>query len=122
EHWLSWGYNVAELHEKSIRYLQARAKRPSFSYDKQVVKAIGYDYTNEMRFQLPLPDNRRELVELLELETLAGFESTKGAMERLGVENIQAKQQEIESERSSRRNKNVESYSEEVEGGEADGE
>src|SRR5690625_2487402 len=33
EHWLSWGYNLAELHEKSIKYLQARVSRPSFSYD-----------------------------------------------------------------------------------------
>ena len=114
EHWLSWGYNLAELHEKSIRYLQARVNRNSFSYDKQVVMNISDNYDNEMRFVLPLPDNRRELVELLELETLAGFESTKGAMERLGVENIQAKQQEIESERSRRRNSSVASYGEEV--------
>ena len=122
EHWLSWGYNLAELHEKSIRYLQARVHRSNFGYDKQTVIEIGDNYANEMRFVLPLPDNRRELVELLELETLAGFESTKGAMERLGVENIQAKQQEIESERSRRRNSSVASYGEEVEGGEADGE
>src|SRR5690625_517495 len=114
EHWLSWGYNLAELHEKSIRYLQARTTRPNFGYNKQVVIGIGDNYENEMRFVLPLPDNRRELVELLELETLAGFESTKGAMERLGVENIQAKQQEIESERSRRRNSSVASYGEEV--------
>ena len=103
EHWLSWGYNLAELHEKSVRYLQARTSRPRFAYDKSVVIGIGEDYANEMRFVLPLPDNRRELVDLLEMETLAGFESTKGAMERLGVENIQAKQQEIESERSGSR-------------------
>lgn len=114
EHWLSWGYNLAELHEKSIRYLQARVHRPSFSYDKKVVMNIGDNYTNEMRFVLPLPDNRKELVELLEMETLAGFESTKGAMERLGVENIQAKQQEIESERTRKRNSSVASYGEEV--------
>src|SRR5690625_1501147 len=118
EHWLSWGYNLAELHEKTIRYLQARVTRPRFAYDKNAVINIGDNYDNEMRFVLPLPDNRRELVELLELETLAGFESTKGAMERLGVENIQAKQQEIESERSRRRNSSVASYGEEVEGGE----
>ena len=114
EHWLSWGYNLAELHEKSIRYLQARVNRPKFVYDRDVVKAIGDDYANEMRFVLPLPDNRKELVELLEMETLAGFESTKGAMERLGVENIQAKTQEIESERSRRRSSSVASYGEEV--------
>src|SRR5690625_3363072 len=123
EHWLSWGYNLAELHEKSIRYLQARVNRPRFAYDREVVKSIGDDYANEMRFVLPLPDNRKELVELLEMETLAGFESTKGAMERLGVENIQAKTQEIESERSRRRSSSVASYGEgvvdeTVEGGE----
>src|SRR5699024_7998880 len=110
EHWLSWGYNLSELHEKSIRYLQARTQRPSFSYDKDVVNAIGNNYDNEMRFVLPLPDNRKELVELLEMETLAGFESTKGAMERLGVENVQAKLQEIESERSKRRFDSAVSY------------
>src|SRR5690625_3614179 len=91
-----------------------RNNRPSFSYDRDVVKAIGNDYANEMRFQLPLPDNRRELVELLDLEVAAGFESNKGAMERLGVENVQAKQQEIESERNKRRNSSVVSYGEQV--------
>src|SRR5690625_3027096 len=121
EHWLSWGYNLAELQEKSIRYLQARVNRPSFSYDRDVVKAIGDDYANEMRFQLPLPDNRRELVELLDLEVAAGFESNKGAMERLGVENVQAKLQEIESERNKRRFNSAVSYGNEdvnEEGGE----
>lgn len=103
EHWLSWGYNLSELHEKSIRYLQERVGESNFAYDKEVVRGIGEDYTNEMRFVLPLPDNRKELVELLDLESAAGFESTKGAIERLGVENVQAKLQEIESERSSRR-------------------
>ena len=100
EHWLSWGYNLSELHEKTIRYMQARTNDPAFSYDKQVVNSIGEDYYNEMRFALPLPDNRKELVELLDMETLAGFESKKGAIERLGVENVQSKVQEIESERS----------------------
>src|SRR5690625_2710199 len=118
EHWLSWGYNLAELHEKSIREWQSRVNRPGFTYDREVVKSIGDDYANEMRFVLPLPDNRKELVELHEMETLAGFESIKGAMERLGVENIQAKTQEIESERSRRRSSSVASYGEEVEGGE----
>src|SRR5690625_694765 len=120
EHWLSWGYNLAELHEKSIRYLQARTGRRSFSYDRDVVNSIGDDYANEMRFVLPLPDNRKELVELLEMETIAGFESIKGAMERLGVENIQAKTQEIESERSRRRSSSVASYGEEIDEEEVD--
>src|SRR5690625_2739767 len=73
EHWLSWGYNLAELHEKSIKYLQARVSRPSFSYNKDAVTAVT-DYDNEMRFVFPLPESRKDLVELLELETLAGFE------------------------------------------------
>ena len=120
EHWLSWGYNLAELHEKSIRYLQARVSRRNFGYDKKVVLNIGDNYDNEMRFVLPLPDNRKELVELLDLEVAAGFESSKGAMERLGVENVQAKVQEIESERSKRRGISVVNYGEEVE--EIDGE
>ena len=76
-----------------------------------------------MRFVLPLPDNRKELVELLDLEVAAGFESSKGAMERLGVENVQAKVQEIESERSKRRGSSVVNYGEEVnEGGEENSE
>ena len=53
-------------------------------------------------------------VELLEMETLAGFESTKGAMERLGVENVEAKLQEIESGSSRRANRSAASYGEEV--------
>jgi hypothetical protein len=100
EHWLSWGPRIEELHEKTVRYLQARANRPTFAYDREVVKAIGTDYDNEIRFVLPLPDNRKELVELLTLETGAGFESIAGAMNRLGVENMNAKKTEIDNERS----------------------
>lgn len=110
EHWLSWGYGLAELHEKSVKYLQAMTGESNFAYDKEVVRNIGEDYTNEMRFVLPLPDNRKELVELLDAESAAGFESTKGAIERLGVENVQAKLQEIESERSRKRNSSATSY------------
>jgi hypothetical protein len=98
EHWLSWGPRLAELHEKSIRYLQARTDRPAFAYDREVVKSIGDDYRNEVKFVLPLPDNRKELVELLTLEMDAQLESQAGAMNRLGVENAQAKKQEIENE------------------------
>src|SRR5690625_1920202 len=87
-----------------------RNNRPSFSYDRDVVKAIGDDYANDIRFQLPLPDNSRELVELLDLEVAAGFESNKGAMERLGVETVQAKLEEIESERNTRRLNSAVSY------------
>jgi hypothetical protein len=103
EHWLSWGPRLEELHEKTIRYLQARVNRPVFGYDREVVRMIGNDYDNEIKFVLPLPDNRKELVELLALETGAGFESIAGAMNRLGVENVSAKKAEIENERSTAR-------------------
>lgn len=116
EHWLSWGYAITELHAKTIRYLQARLNATVFAYDKDVVRAIGTDYTNEIRFVLPLPDNRKELVELLGIEMANGLESQKGALERLGVENVQAKKQEIESERSQRR-KIIDPYNADNEGG-----
>ncbi|AYV74317.1 phage portal protein [Bacillus sp. PK3-056] len=103
EHWLSWGPRLEELHEKTIRYLQARADRSKFGYDRGVVKSIGTDYENEIKFVLPLPDNRKELVELLTLETSAGFESIAGAMNRLGVENVNAKKQEVNNESVQRR-------------------
>ncbi|MHB0801980.1 hypothetical protein PVK73_20725 [Bacillus thuringiensis] len=102
EHWLSWGPRLEELHEKTIRYLQARVDRQKFGYDREIVKAIGDNYDNEIRFVLPLPDNRKELVELLTEETSAGFESIAGAMNRLGVENITAKKQEISNEQQLR--------------------
>lgn len=103
EHWLSWGPRLEELHEKTIRYLQKRLDRPVFAYDRAVVRAIGDDYDNEIKFVLPLPDNRKELVELLVEETSAGFESISGAMSRLGVENTTAKRAEIENEQSKQR-------------------
>lgn len=113
EHWLSWGPRLEELHEKTIRYLQARVDNPAFGYDREVVKLIGNDYDNEIKFVLPLPDNRKELVELLTLETSAGFESIAGAMQRLGVENVNAKKTEIENEtRKSRQQRDL--YNEEI--------
>lgn len=102
EHWLEWQDGLQELHEKSIRYLQARIDRASFAYDKPTVRSIT-DYTNEIKFVLPLPDNRASLVELLAMETTSGFESNAGAMRRLGVENVAAKKAEIAGESAERR-------------------
>jgi len=102
EHWLVWGSRLAELHEKTVRYLQARLDRDVFGYDKEVVRAIGNDYDSTIKFQLPLPDNRKELVELLSLEVSSGFESLKGAMQRLGVENVAYKSAEIDNEKVAR--------------------
>lgn len=97
EHWISWGYALEELHEKSVRYLQARLGEGNFAYEKDVVRGLE-DYTSEINFVLPLPDNRKELVELLALETVNKFESQKGALERLGVEDVRGKKQEIAQE------------------------
>lgn len=98
EHWLSWGYAFEELHEKSIRYLQARMDNGAFSYDKDKIRPIE-DYRSEMNFVLPLPDNRSELVNLLASEMSSDLESIKGAMERLGVDDVHAKMKEIENEK-----------------------
>lgn len=99
EHWLVWQDRLQELHEKTIKYLQARTSNGKFAYDKAVVNGIGEDYDNEIKFILPLPENRKELVELLSLETLSGFESTVGAMQRLGVEDAHTKKTEIGNEK-----------------------
>lgn len=103
EHWLSWGPRLEELHEKSVRYLQARTNVDRFAYDRGTLNRIGDNYENEMKFQLPLPDNRKELVELLGEEMAMGLESQIGALDRLGVENATAKKTQIESERQNQR-------------------
>lgn len=97
EHWLTWGPKLTELHEKSVRYLQERAKTAkTFAYDKTALSAIGTEnYDNEVKFALPLPDNRADLIDLLTLEMTAGLESQAGALSRAGVENTAAKREEI---------------------------
>jgi hypothetical protein len=97
EHWIAWEFGLKELHEKSIKYLQARTGYPNFAYDSSIVNRIE-DYTTEMKFALPLPDNRKELVELLGNEMANNVESQAGAMRRLGVEDVKSKQQEIINE------------------------
>lgn len=99
EHWLVWQDRLQELHEKSIKYLQARTDRNNFAYDKAVLKAIGDDYSNEINFVLPLPENRADLVELLSVEVGSGFESTKGAIQRLGTDDVDLKLKEIKNEK-----------------------
>lgn len=98
EHWLTWGYGLSELHEKSIRYLQARTSEGNFAYDTKKVNSIE-DYKSEVKFVLPLPDNRKDLVNLLGNEMMNDIESKRGAMERLGVDDVQAKMEEIENEK-----------------------
>lgn len=100
EHWHAWERGLTELHEKSIRYLQARQNESNFGYDRETLRLIGDNYEHEIVFALPLPDSRAELVELLTLEMTAGLESQQGALARLGVDNTVAKQSEIQSERT----------------------
>lgn len=96
EHWLTWGPRLAELHEKSVRYLQARASTAkTFAYDKSALSLIGDNYEHEIKFALPLPDNRADLIDLLALEMASGLESQAGALSRAGVENTAAKREEI---------------------------
>lgn len=97
EHWLAWEEGFNELHEKSIKYLQARLSEPAMQYDKDIIRKIE-NYETEMRFVLPLPDNRAELVDQLANEMSNRLESQKGAMERLGVEDVKQKQLEIQLE------------------------
>lgn len=101
EHWLSWEYGLKELHEKSLKYLQARKSEPNFAYDKEFLSTITEPehYETEMVFMLPLPDNRKDKVNLLIQEITNDLESKAGAMERLGVPDIQAKMAEIENEK-----------------------
>lgn len=99
EHWIAWEYALQELHEKSIKYLQARLGEAAMVYDKEILRRIE-DYTTEIKFVLPLPDNRKELVELLSEEMAGQVESQAGAMRRLGVEDVKAKQEEIRNEQA----------------------
>ena len=101
EQWLAWADGFKELHEKSVKYLQARTDSRRFAYDKDVVNAIE-DYTTEMNFGLPLPDDRSSLVELLTVEVDNGFESQHGALRRLGVQNVEEKITEMNEEKVSR--------------------
>jgi hypothetical protein len=100
EHWIVWNARLQELHEKSLRYLQViDAKGIKHKYDSDALRKIGDDYEHEMNFVLPLPDNRADLVKLLVEEVASGFESTKGAIERLGVEDVEGKMQQIQAEK-----------------------
>lgn len=101
EHWLLWDYSFKKLHEKSVKYLQARTDSPKFEYDVDIVNSIE-DYRSEMNFALPLPDDRETLVELLQLEVDNGFESQHGALRRLGVQDVEGKIDEMREERVER--------------------
>lgn len=98
EQWLVWENALEELHEKSIKYLQARIGESNFSYDKDVIRGIE-DYETDIKFVLPLPDNRNDLVTLLTSEMSLDLESKAGAMRRLGVTDVETKMKEIQNEK-----------------------
>ncbi len=110
EHWIVWDARLRELHEKSIKYLQARTSTSGFQYDRSKVRGIGDDYDHEINFVLPLPDNRQELVAVLTDEVLAGFESSRGAIERLGTEDVDSKLAEIRNEKQQEQKERMDIY------------
>ena len=102
EHWLSWDSSFKELFEGTLQYLKARVNSPTFSYDKEVVQQTE-DLKTRMNFILPLPDDRENLIELLQKEMDSDLESTRGAMKRAGVVDADKKLQEIREERRAMR-------------------
>ncbi|MBH9580120.1 phage portal protein [Staphylococcus felis] len=107
EHWLLWNIHFIELFSKTIGYLQARTISNNFAYDKSIVSKIDKDNLNaQMKFILPLPDDRENLVDLVTKEIDAGLESHKNGMKRLGVKNPEDKEQEIYEENMERINMN----------------
>lgn len=98
EQWLVWEVALEELHEKSVKYLQARLSDSNFSYEKDIIRKIE-DYESDIKFVLPLPDNRNDLVQLLTTELGTDLESIAGAMRRLGVTDVEAKMREIKNEK-----------------------
>lgn len=111
EHWIVWESRLKSLHEKTVRYLQVLDKKGvATSYEEFEVSTLGTEIEHDIDFVLPLPDDRKELVELLAMEVGSGFESKKGAIERLGVENVSDKLKEIESETQRRRTRGTDPY------------
>lgn len=98
EQWLVWEVALEELHEKSVKYLQARLSDSNFSYEKDIIRKIE-DYESDIKFVLPLPDNRNDLVQLLTTELGTDLESIAGAMRRLGITDVEAKMREIKNEK-----------------------
>lgn len=98
EHWLDWDRDFRELFNKSIAYLQTRTDMPNLKYDKDVLNSIEGEVKTEMNFVLPLPDDRKDLVDIVITEIEGGLESRKHGMERLGVKAPEEKLDEIYSE------------------------
>src|SRR5699024_7510523 len=70
-----------------------------FRYDKQLVNNLEDIQTTKVNFILPLPDDRENLIDLLQKEVDYGFESVRGAQKRAGVVDVDRKFAEIQEER-----------------------
>lgn len=99
EHWLSLEEGFSELFEKTLGYLKARTSHSKFAYDKTLIKSLDDEQNTKMNFILPLPDDRENLIDLLQKEVDYGFESVRGAQKRAGVVDVDRKFEEIQEER-----------------------
>lgn len=97
--WVTWQSRLQTLNEYALRYLQARQEHGRFKYDRSLVAQIGENYSNEIIFGLPLPQDQAALVTQLGDEIASQIESIKGAITRSGKENAEAKLMEIIAER-----------------------
>lgn len=119
--WVTWQSRLQTLNEYALRYLKARQEHVRFKYDKELVKLIDDNYSNEIIFGLPLPQDQAALITQLGDEIANNIESIKGAIIRSGKENAEAKLMEIIEERDLMRRRQ-DPYNEgyEIVGGEDD--
>lgn len=97
--WVTWQSRLQTLNEYTLRYLQARREHGNFKYDEELVDLIEDNYSSEIIFGLPLPQDQQALVAQLGDEIASQIESIKGAITRSGKENAEAKLMEIIEER-----------------------
>lgn len=98
--WVIWQSRLQTLNEYILRYMKARQEHPRFKYDKEWLDNIDDNYSNEIVFNLPLPQDQAALVTQLSNEIASDMESIKGAITRSGKENAEAKLMEILAERN----------------------
>ncbi len=97
--WVVWQSRLQTLNEYTLRYLQARKEHSNFKYDEELVELVGDNYSSEIIFGLPLPQDQQALITQLGDEIGSQIESIKGAITRSGKENAEAKLMEIIEER-----------------------
>jgi len=93
--WVIWKSRLQLLNEYILRYLKARADHPRFKYDREWIAQLDDNYSTEIIFHLPTPQDRAALIQQLSEELAMGIESIKGAIARSGKPNPEAKFLEI---------------------------